>query len=191
VNLVEFAGLQLIAVPGVVMTPRPASHALVERALAHIGDREATVVDAGTGSGAIAIAIARSAPRAEVWATDVSEAAVGLARRNAERLGVRVKVRRGDLLDPVPGAIDVVVANLPYLPLGERALHDDLASEPVDAVFAMGDGLDPYRRLVAAAAERLAPDGLLAVQLRGELVAAGAHELELLDHLFAEEERAA
>lgn len=189
-KLVEFAGLHMIAEPGVVMTPRPTSHALVERALAHIGDREAVVVDAGTGSGAIAIAIAHSAPRAKVWATDVNESAVLLARKNAERHGVRVAVRHGDLLAPVPGVIDVVVANLPYLPLGERALHDDLDGEPVEAVFASGNGLGPYRRLAAAAAGRLASDGLLAVQLRGEVVAVGAHELELLEPLFAEERAA-
>ncbi len=183
---VNFAGLELLTAPGVVMTPRSTSVALVERALEHIGDEEACVVDVGTGSGAIAIAIARLAPRARVWATDVSADAVALARRNAVRSGVAIRARRGFLLDPVPGQIDVVVANLPYLPLSERAAHPDLAIEPAEAVFARGDGLDAYRRLAIAAEQRLAANGLLAVQLRGELVAVEAHELQLLDSLFGE-----
>jgi release factor glutamine methyltransferase len=184
-----FAGLDLEIDPGAVMTPRAASLALVERALEHLGPGPGVVVDVGTGTGAVAIAIARSAPQATVWATDMSEAAVPLARRNAARNGVDVRVRRGDLLEPVPGRIDVVVANLPYLPLAERCLHPDLDGEPPAAVFAPGDGLGPYRRLVAACAGRISPDGLVALQLRGALVAAPALELELLDPLF--EERAA
>jgi release factor glutamine methyltransferase len=183
---VRFAGLELLALPGIVMTPRPASAALVERVLERVGTAPAVVVDVGTGSGAIAVAIARSAPNARVWATDVSADAVVLARRNAERCGVDVRVRRGHLLDPVPGRIDVVVANLPYLPRSERALHPDLDIEPDDAVFAPGDGLGAYRRLVDSAADRLAPDGLLVVQLRGELVSAHAWELERLDPIFSE-----
>ena len=181
---VEFAGLDLLTEPGIVMTPRPSSLALVDCVLRHIGDGRSVVVDVGTGSGAIAIAVARSAPNATVWATDVSPEAVALARANAIRCSVDVRVRRGRLLDPVPGPIDVVVANLPYLPLAERALHPDLDAEPSAAVFAPGDGLDPYRLLLEESATRLAADGLLVVQLRGELVAASADELDLLSPLF-------
>lgn len=183
---IDFAGLDLLAAPGVVMAPRPASLALVECALRHLGGAGGVVVDVGTGSGAIALAIARSAPHATVWATDVSAEAVALARRNAVRNGVEVRVRQGYLLDPVPGRIDVVVANLPYLPRSERALHPDLELEPEEAVFASGDGLGSYRRLRAVSRERLSRDGLLAVQLRGELVSARARQLEALDPLFAE-----
>ncbi len=183
---VNFAGLELLTAPGAVMTPRATSVALVERVLEHVGGTDAVVVDVGTGSGAIAIAIARSAPEARVWATDVSADAVALARRNVVRSGVSVHVRRGYLLDPVPGAVDVVVANLPYLPVSERDAHPDLAVEPASAVFAPGDGLGAYRRLVAAADERLSANGLLVVQLRGALVAAEAGELELLDAVFGE-----
>jgi release factor glutamine methyltransferase len=183
---IEFARLDLLTAPGVVMTPRPASLALVECVLRSIGERRVVVVDVGTGSGAIAIAIGRSAPRAEIWATDVSSDAVELARLNAARCGVAVRVRRGHLLDPVPGPIDVIVANLPYLPYSERPLHPDLELEPVDAVFAPGDGLDLYRRLVVAATDRLSSDGLLVVQLRGELLAASVDELGRLDPVFVE-----
>jgi release factor glutamine methyltransferase len=183
---IDFAGIDLLTEPGLVMTPRSASLALVECALEHVGRDPRVVVDVGTGSGAIAVAIARSAPQATVWATDVCAAAVGLAQRNAARNGVDVRVRRGDLLDPVSGHIDVVVANLPYLPYAERVLHPDLDGEPRDAVYAPGDGLGGYRRLLAACAARLSPGGLVALQLRGELLAAPAGELELLDPLFAE-----
>ena len=186
IETVEFAGLELLTAPGVVMTPRRASAALVTCALRHVADRRAVVVDVGTGSGAIAIAIACSAPHATVWATDLSAAAVALARRNAARYGVDVRVRRGDLLDPVPGPIDVIVANLPYLPFAERRLHPDLDQEPPEAVYAPGDGLDPYRRLLAAARARLAPGGVLALQFRGELVAATTAELAALRLVVAE-----
>jgi release factor glutamine methyltransferase len=186
VGTVEFGGLDLLTAPGIVMTPRSASVALVDRTLEHIGDRPEVVVDVGTGSGAIAISIARAAPNATVWATDVSADAVALARLNAARSAVTVHLRRGHLLEPVPGAIDVVVANLPYLPASERSLHPDLGAEPDDAVFAAGDGLGPYRRLLDATVERLSPGGLFVVQLRGELLAAGADDLDLLDPVFAE-----
>jgi release factor glutamine methyltransferase len=180
---VEFAGIELLTRPGAVMVPRPASLALVECALAHIGSEPAVVADVGTGSGAIAIAIARAAPEAVVWATDDSEEAVALACRNAFHCGVadRVHVRQGDLLGPVPGAIDVVVANLPYLPWAERALHRDLAGEPEHAVFAAGDGLGGYRRLLASARLRLQPEALVAVQFRGHVLAARAGELDGLE----------
>jgi len=180
---VEFAGSELLTRPGAVMVPRPASLALVERALAYIGSGPAVVADVGTGSGAIAIAIAHAAPNAVVWATDDSEEAVALACRNAFHCDVadRVHVRHGDLLEPVPGPIDVVVANLPYLPWAERALHHDLDGEPEHAVFAPGDGLGGYRRLLASARLRLQPEALVAVQFRGHVLAARAGELAVLE----------
>src|SRR5919202_3951266 len=105
-----FAHLDLVTRPGAVMTPRATSEALVERALAAL-PHGGVAADVGTGSGAVAIALAAAAPTATVWATDTSPAAVALARENALRHGVcnRVLVRRGDLLAPVMGALDVVV----------------------------------------------------------------------------------
>ena len=170
------------------MTPRPRSLALVERVLAHIGDGQAVVADVGTGSGAIALAIAEGAPRAVVWATDLSSAAVALARRNALRSGVgdRVIVRQGDLLDPVTGRLDVVVANLPYLPWRDRARYPELAGEPEHAVYAVGDGLGLLRRLLAAAAGRLTRRGLVVVQLHGDVLAAPAAEIDRLEATLVE-----
>ena len=181
----KFGALELVTSP-LVMTPRETSTGLVARAAEHLDGRPGVVVDVGTGSGAIALAIAQAAPQAAVWATDVSETAVELAALNAQRAGLsdRVAVRQGDLLEPFPGIADVIVANLPYLPIAERALHPDLFAEPPSAVFADGDGLGIVRRLVSAARRRLAPDGLLALQVRGRIHAARARELHALDQVL-------
>ena len=179
---VGFCGLAVGTRPGVVMTPRRASEHVVETALAVLGDRPATVADVGTGSGAIAVALAAGAPQARVWATDTSRAAVALACENVRRHGLlhRVVVLEGDLLDPVPGPVDLVVANLPYLPAGERAQHPDLAGEPAVAVFAERDGLGPYRRLLDACQGRLAPEGALVLQFRGRVLHASRDGLDAL-----------
>ena len=164
------------------MTPRPTSERPVATALGFLGGRPAVVADVGTGSGALALAIASAARQARVWATDTSPAAVALARENVRRHGLlgRVIVREGDLLEPVPGCVDFVVANLPYLPARERGLHPDLADEPEEAVFAARDGLGPYRRLLGACEARLTPGGALVVQFRGRVYAARREELEAL-----------
>jgi release factor glutamine methyltransferase len=164
------------------MTPRVTTEQLVAAAQAHIGDRVSRVVDVGTGSGAVAIAIANACPQAEVWATDISADAVRLARANVYRhgLGGRVFVHQGDLIAPVAGRFDVIVANLPYVPASAAADYPDLGAEPFDAVFAAGDGLDPTRRLVDAAATRLTDDGVLLLQLDGRLLAARRSELPAL-----------
>jgi release factor glutamine methyltransferase len=182
VGQVPFFDLTFGTRPGVVMTPRPASEGLVQAALELIGDRPASVADVGTGSGALAVAIAARAPRARVWATDTSPAAVELACENVRRHGLlhRVVVLEGDLLDPVPGAVDLVVANLPYLPAAEWARHVELAAEPAEAVFAGQDGLEPYRRLLDAAEERLSPSGALVVQYRRRVLQATRDELDAL-----------
>jgi release factor glutamine methyltransferase len=185
---VVFCGLSLAIAPGQVMTPRPVSEQLVSKAVAITGKRPATVVDVGTGSGAVAIAIATEAPSARVWATDINPRAVLLARANVSRYGLseRVRVFRGDLLDPVPGRIDLVVANLPYLPLSERGLYPDLVSEPTDALFAAGDGLEHYRRLVVQCRRRLDAEGSLIIQLRGSVFVAARAELGRLSATLAD-----
>ena len=145
----RFFGLPLSTAPGHVMTPRAASEQLVTLAVDRVGDGPARVADVGTGSGAIAVALALAAPRAEVWATDVS-----------------------DLVMPVPGELDLIVANLPYLSDDERVCHPDLADEPDGAVFAAGDGLGPYRRLLAMAEQKLRPDGAVVIQLHRRAIVA-------------------
>jgi release factor glutamine methyltransferase len=182
VEYASFFGLPLLTAPGDVMRPRPASEQLVAIAAERIGERPARVADVGTGSGAIAVALAIAAPSAEIWASDVNPAAVLLARANAHRVGVgdRVHVARGDLLAPLPGELDLIVANLPYLPESDRHRYGDLGEEPDDAVFARGDGLDPYRRLLAEAREKLQPEGAVAIQLHRRVLVAERDELATL-----------
>ena len=186
---VSFNGLSFAADPGGVMTPRKASEQLVAAALRALArralvtrGRPARVVDVGTGSGAIAVGIASAALDAHVFATDTSRLAVALARVNIYRHGLseRVTVCQGDLLEPVDGPIDVVVANLPYLPEGDTERYPGLAAEPADAVFAPGDGLDPYRRLLAACAERLDDDAAVIIQLHRKLLRGRGADLPAL-----------
>jgi release factor glutamine methyltransferase len=178
---VTFYGLELACAPGRVMTPRATTEQLVEAALRALGPRRARVVDVGTGSGAIAVALATAAPQLDVWATDTSACAVELARENVRLHGLerRVHVRLGDLLEPVPGPVDLIVANLPYLPASSAAAHPELAVEPALAVYAPGDGLGPYRRLLAAAEPRLTDDGSVIFQLHREPIVVARAELPL------------
>ena len=163
------------------MTPRPATEQLVQRSLMRLPEGPVRVADGGTGSGAIAVALALRAPSAEIWAVDLSPDAVELTRVNAELRGVadRLHVVQGDLLDAVPGKLDLVVANLPYLPASDHAeeRYADLRAEPVAAVFASGDGLGPYRRLVHASEERLTEEGAVVLQYRGTVFEASRAEL--------------
>jgi len=166
----HFYDLELLTAPGRVFTPRPATERLVDAALPLVDGRPYRVAHVGTGAGAIANALAVHARQAEIWATDVCADAVELARANAERYGVgdRVHVRRGDLLRPVPGPLDLVVANLPYLPDSRRDLHE-YDDEPAEAIYAPDDGLAHYRRLLVDAMWRLRAGGSALVQFRGEV----------------------
>ena len=157
-----------------VLIPRPETELLVEAALGLLRRTERPViVEVGTGSGCIALALAAEREDAELHATDLSEAALAVAQDNARRLGLerRVSFRRGDLLEPVAAAVrgraHLVVSNPPYVDSAER---DTLAPEvrdhePALALFPPGDALSVYRRLVPAAAEVLAPSGALAVEI--------------------------
>jgi release factor glutamine methyltransferase len=177
-----FCGIRLLALPGKVMSPRPATEALVDAAAEWIGDRPARVADVGTGSGAIALALALRAPKARIWATDTSPAAVALARANVSRLqlGERISVQRADLLEGVPAGLDLVVANLPYLSGSLRTRRPDLAGEPPEAVFAPGDGRGPYRRLIRMCSQVLEPDGALVVQFHRRVLVCEATQLSQL-----------
>jgi release factor glutamine methyltransferase len=180
-----FHGLEFLTSPGRVFTPRTTSEALVDAALAHIDKRPLRIADVGTGSGAIGVSIAVAAPQVQIYATDLSPDAVALARENAERHGVadRMHVFEGDLLDPVPGEVDLVVANLPYLPEGEP--RPELAGEPPEAVYAPGDGLGPLREMLhVCEAGKLAMPGFALVQYRGNVLEADCQHLpELRERL--------
>lgn len=160
----EFYGLRF-SVDRRVLIPRPETETLVDEARQLIGGRAVTVVDVGTGSGAIACAIAVHERAANVIATDISADALAVAKANAAALGVadRVTFRQGDLLAPVAERAEVVCANLPYLRddalaslEGERT---SLAFEPRGAVVAGIDGLALIRRAVADLPRVLAPGG--------------------------------
>jgi release factor glutamine methyltransferase len=174
-----FYDLELLAAPGRVFTPRPASERLVTAALDRIDGVPMHVADVGTGSGAVAVALAVNKPNVEVWATDTNPDAVTLARENAARHGVgdRVHVVQGSILDPVSAAVELVVANLPYLP---ESRHDSrYDAEPDDAVYAPGDGLGPYRRLLDACRDgKLETGGTVLLQFHAEPFAADCWQLE-------------
>ena len=176
-----FRAIELEVTPAVLI-PRPETETLVDVALealaavpgggdAAAGVYEPLALDVGTGSGCIALALAAENPFVRLVATDVSEAAVKVARRNAAHLGLggRVDIRLGDLLDDLPPQMhfDLVVSNPPYIPEAEyRALEANVRDyEPRLALHGGEDGLDVYRRLIPAAAARLRPGGVLAVEV--------------------------
>jgi HemK-like putative methylase len=187
-----FHGLEFLTAPGRVFTPRATTEALVDAALARIDGRAVRVADVGTGAGVIGVTIALAAPQVEVFATDINPAAVEIARENAARHGVahRVHVFEGDLLDPVPESVEIVVANLPYLPEAEHdAAYDD---EPPDAIYAPGDGLGPLRQLLnICEAGKLAMPGFALVQYRGEVHQADCQHLPELREELARDAAAA
>lgn len=134
-----------------VLIPRPETELLVEVGLEL--PRAACVVDVGTGSGAVALALTDERPDLRVIGVDLSEDALAVARANAERLGLRVQWARGDLLEGVEEC-DAVLANLPYVAAGERLAPEITRFEPQGALFAGDDGLSVIRRLVAQAGSR-------------------------------------
>ncbi len=139
-----------LAVDPRVLIPRPETETLVEAALEL--PRGARVVDVGTGSGAVALALKDERPDLDVLATDVSEDALAVARANAARLGLEVAFARADLLDGV-GAVDAVVSNPPYVEDGADLAPEIVRHEPARALFAGIDGLAVVRRLVEEAFE--------------------------------------
>jgi release factor glutamine methyltransferase len=144
-----------LAVDPRVLIPRPETEHLVEAAL--VLPEGARVVDVGTGSGAVALALADERPDLEVLGVDVSEDALVVARANAGRLGLDVAFASSNLLAGVTGRVDAVVANLPYVPDGEPLMADVAGYEPALALRGGPDGLDVVRELVVEAALRGAP----------------------------------
>jgi release factor glutamine methyltransferase len=167
----EFWGLSLVVSPAVLI-PRPETEVVVEAALARLPRDAATrVLDLGTGSGAIALAIAHERPRAQVLATDASPAALAVARGNASLLALaNVELVESDWYANVPqpwrgGAFDLIASNPPYVAAGDPHLAEgDLRYEPPAALSPGGDGLDALRIIVAGAPARLAPGGTLVVE---------------------------
>ena len=165
----EFYGLNLHVTPAVLI-PRPETEHLVEAALERLPhDQPLTILDIGTGSGAIAIALAKHLPDAEVTAIDISPEALAIARHNTETHHVadRIHFLQSDLLSAITGTFDAIVSNPPYIPTADReTLHPQVREhEPPTALFAGPHGLDIYRRLIPQAYPALKPNGLLALEI--------------------------
>ncbi|TRZ91649.1 MAG: peptide chain release factor N(5)-glutamine methyltransferase [Rhodocyclaceae bacterium] len=152
------------AVSPAVLIPRPETELLVEVALANIAAADAPgILDLGTGSGCIAITLARECPQAQVSAVDRSEAALAVARRNAAQLGGHVRFLQSDWYAALAGErFDLIVANPPYIAASDPHLvAGDLRHEPPAALSGGNDGLEAIRHIIAATPAHLAPGGQL------------------------------
>jgi len=166
----EFYGLPMRVTPDVLI-PRPETEHLVEKALALAAAFErARIVDVGTGSGAIAVALAHNLPEARITAIDISAAALEIARQNAERNGVsgRIRFLQSDLLAAVAAdRFEIIVSNPPYVSTVDRdSLSVEVREhEPAQALFAGDDGLAVYRRLISDAFAVLEVGGFLVMEI--------------------------
>jgi release factor glutamine methyltransferase len=166
----EFFGLRFVVTPDVLI-PRPETEHLVETLLARVPhDQPLRIADVGTGSGAIAVALAHALPQAQVTAVDISEAALAVARRNAgsHRVADRICFLKSDLLSAVAGEMfDAIVSNPPYVAeVDWGSLEPQVIDyEPASALFAGPLGLDVYERLIPEAHEALKPGGWLLMEI--------------------------
>jgi release factor glutamine methyltransferase len=181
----EFRSLEL-AVDARVLVPRPDTEATVDAALAHLpADGSGRVVDVGTGSGAIALALKKERPLLEVLAVDRSADAAAVARANAEKLALAVEVVEGDLLAPIAARAPfaLIVSNPPYIPSAEiAALAPEVRKEPLAALDGGADGLAIIRRLIADAPPLLADGAALVLEV-------GAGQAATVAALFAADGR--
>jgi release factor glutamine methyltransferase len=177
----EFFGLDFY-VNASVLIPRPETELLVEKALSLAREGTVhTIADVGTGCGAIAISLAVNLSSAVIYATDISEAALGVVRSNCRKHGVtdRVILLAGDMLQPLPRPVDLIVANLPYVESGELSVRANF--EPQLALDGGPDGLDKVRRLCTQMGNKLNPGGQVLLEIgQGQ----GPAVTVLLRHLF-------
>ena len=190
----EFFGLELDVTPDVLI-PRPETELLVEKAIAWLQDSNVrrTVADVGTGSGAIAVSIALNVPDAHILATDMSHAALEVAKGNARKFNVsqRIDFVQCDILPPHPdplsteGHFDLICANLPYIPT--EILHGlpIYGREPTLALDGGEDGLDLFRKLMTVASEWLAPNSLILLEIEATR---GIQALNLACDMFSQVE---
>jgi release factor glutamine methyltransferase len=175
----EFWGMDFIVSPAVLI-PRPETEHVIEETLARVGRAPSPanlhIIDVGTGSGCIAVALAKELPQAEIHATDISPAALEIARANAARLQLesRIRFHEGDLLDGIEkNFFDFVVSNPPYVGESEEeSVQLDVRKfEPRNAVFAGPSGLEVIERLVPQARDMLKPSGWLIMEISGTIAA--------------------
>lgn len=188
----EFFGLDLDITPDVLI-PRPETELLVERAIAWLKESPVrrTVADIGTGSGAIAVALATNVPEARILATDISRDALDVAKGNARKFDVdrRINFVHCDLLPPKPELftteqhLDLICANLPYIPSNTLRSLPVFGREPTLALDGGEDGLEVIRRLLRIAPEWLAPNGMVLLEIESTR---GIQALNLACDLFSE-----
>lgn len=162
----EFWGLEF-EVDSNVLIPRPETELLVEKAIC-LGAAASSICDVGTGSGCIAVSLARELPQARLTAVDLSASALQVAARNAHRHGVagHIDFLQGDLLNAINTTFSLIVSNPPYVGTREqRSLQPELAYEPTSALFAGSDGLDVIRRLLPQALQHLHTGGALLMEI--------------------------
>ncbi len=170
----EFYGINVVVTPDVLI-PRPETEGMVEHtlfmALMGMETRELTIADVGTGSGAIAVNLAIHLPAARIYAVDISEPALDVAAYNIRGHSVhdRVRLGHGDLLEPLPEPVDLIVANLPYIPTDRiPVLQPEVQQEPQLALDGGPDGLDLVRRLLSQAPDKLNSPGIILLELDPE-----------------------
>jgi len=163
----EFYGLDFYVDPGVLI-PRPESELLVEKSLQLAQNHPVSAIaEVGTGCGAIAISLALSLPQARIYATDISAAALRVALFNCRKHGVmdRICFLQGDMLDPLPEPVDLIVANLPYIREPELPQTSTLNFEPSLALNGGPDGLEKIRQLGTQIGDKLRPGGCLLLEI--------------------------
>ena len=164
---VEFCGHTFI-IDKRALVPRPETEELVEFLKSEIRNPRSKILDVGTGSGVIALSLAKKFPEAKVLGIDISEDALALARENAARLGLteRVQFQKSDLLENFTKRFDLIVANLPYVSMQDRhLLAREVLHDPEVALFAGPTGEELVRRLIDRAPQHLNPKGLLALEI--------------------------
>lgn len=170
-----FYDRELIVTPDVLI-PRPETEHLLEAALDFAAGRSLTAVDVGTGSGALAVTFRALNPAADVFAVDISEAALAVAQHNAERQGVAITFLQGDLLEPIIAqglAVDLVMANLPYIDQKTLNTLDVARHEPWHALNGGTDGLEVFRRFMPQARQVCTPYACILLEIgadQGEAV---------------------
>ena len=178
----EFYGLDFYVDPGVLI-PRPESELLVEKALQLAQSHHiATITDIGTGCGAIAISLALNLPEVKIYATDISVSALEVALINCQKHGVvdRICLLHGDMLDPIPEPVDLIIANLPYVKESEVSQKRLANFEPQLALNGGSDGLEKVRQLCQQAGSKLRPQGCLLLEIgqgQGKTVTTFLHGL--------------
>ncbi len=152
----EFYSLALIITPD-VLTPRAETEQMVDWAIQY-APTDSKLIDIGTGSGAIAIAIAKNRPDLTVWGTEIEPKALKIAQANSDKHKLNIKLVQSDLFEAIKGRFSTVVTNLPYLQ-NEADLMPEVKKEPKIALFGGPDGLDLYRRFLAQLSEHLPSHG--------------------------------